>query len=128
MCIKDIQTLARDKGKMMSVKFEQRRRDGSWRAYTWMASSICCFNIGWIAEKMKKSQKRSPIDIERSWHEFSCSALGVEAEHAFVRVVRAIALLGSGQERAEREPRYESPDMGPPRDAPAGGEQQELHH
>lgn len=31
ICIKDIQTLARDKGKMMSVTFEQRRRDGSWQ-------------------------------------------------------------------------------------------------
>jgi hypothetical protein len=62
------------------------------------------------------------------WHDFSCSALGVEAEHAFVRVVRAIALLGSGQERAQRESRYEAPDVGPPRDAPAGGGQQELHH
>jgi hypothetical protein len=67
ICIKDIQTLARDKGKMMSVKFEQRRRDGSWRAYACMALSICCFNIGWIAEKMKKSQKSSPIDIEPSY-------------------------------------------------------------
>jgi len=46
------------------------------------------------------------------WHDISCSSLGVEAEHALVRVVRAIALRGSGQERAEREPRYESPDMG----------------
>ena len=127
MCIKDIQTLARDKGKMMSVKFEQRRRDGSWRAYACMASSICCFNISWIAEKMKKSQN---TDRHRTllWHDISCSSLGVEAEHAFVRVVRAIALLGSGKERAEREPRYESPDMGPPRDVPAGGGQQELHH
>jgi hypothetical protein len=32
-----------------------------------MALSICCFNIGWIAEKMKKSQKSSPIDIEPSY-------------------------------------------------------------
>jgi nudix-type nucleoside diphosphatase (YffH/AdpP family) len=34
ICIKDIQTLARDKGKMMSVTFEQRRRDGSWQQRT----------------------------------------------------------------------------------------------
>ena len=34
ICIKDIQTLARDKGKMMSVRFEQRRRDGSWQQRT----------------------------------------------------------------------------------------------
>jgi nudix-type nucleoside diphosphatase (YffH/AdpP family) len=29
--IKDIQTLAHDKGKLLSVTFEQRRRDGSWQ-------------------------------------------------------------------------------------------------
>jgi nudix-type nucleoside diphosphatase (YffH/AdpP family) len=29
--IKDIQKLAHDKGKLMSVTFEQRRRDGSWQ-------------------------------------------------------------------------------------------------
>ena len=34
ICIKDIQTLARDKGKMMSVRFEQRRRDGNWQQRT----------------------------------------------------------------------------------------------
>lgn len=34
ICIKDIQTLARDKGKMMSVRFEQRLRDGSWQQRT----------------------------------------------------------------------------------------------
>lgn len=34
ICIKDVQTLARDKGKMMSVGFEQRRRDGSWQQRT----------------------------------------------------------------------------------------------
>jgi GDP-mannose pyrophosphatase NudK len=34
ICIKDIPTLARDKGKMMSVTFEQRRRDGSWQQRT----------------------------------------------------------------------------------------------
>jgi hypothetical protein len=66
---------------------------GEQRAHACMASSICCFNIGWIAEK--KSQKSSPIDIEPSYG-ISCSSLGVEAEHAFVQVVRAIALLGSG--------------------------------
>ena len=34
ICIKDIQTLARDKGKLMSVRFEQRWRDGSWQQRT----------------------------------------------------------------------------------------------
>src|SRR6267378_181453 len=33
---------------------------------TRMASSICCRSIGWIAENMKKSQNRSPIDYEPS--------------------------------------------------------------
>src|SRR5579872_4375860 len=89
---------------------------------SWMASSICCLNVGYKAEKTKKSQKKI------TWHDFSCSAMGVEAEHAFVRVVCAIALLGSGQETAQRESRDESPNMGPPRDAPTGGGQQELHH
>jgi hypothetical protein len=32
-----------------------------------MASSIFCCNIGWIAENMKKSQIRSPIDMEPSY-------------------------------------------------------------
>jgi len=31
ICIKDIQTLAHDKGKLMSVTFEQLRRDGRWQ-------------------------------------------------------------------------------------------------
>lgn len=34
ICIKDIQTLAPHKGKMMSVTFEQGRRDGSWQRRT----------------------------------------------------------------------------------------------
>jgi hypothetical protein len=37
-----------------------------------MASSIFCRNIGWIAEKMKNNQNRSPIDMELSfWRETS---------------------------------------------------------
>src|ERR1700737_779814 len=92
---------------------------------TRMASSNCCRSIGWTAEKMKKSQTRSPIDMEASY-DISYLPLCVEAEHAFVRVVQAVTLLGSNQQRANCEPRYEPADMGPPRDASAGGRQQEF--
>jgi nudix-type nucleoside diphosphatase (YffH/AdpP family) len=34
ICIKDIKTLARDKGKLMSITFEQRRRDSRWQQRT----------------------------------------------------------------------------------------------
>ena len=88
---------------------------------TRMASSIFCRNIGWIAEKMKNNQNRSPIDMELSfWQEISYSPLGIKAEHAFVRVVDSVALFGSDQQRAKRESRYEPSDMGPPRDVSAG--------
>jgi hypothetical protein len=85
-----------------------------------MASSIRCRSIGWIAENMKNNQNSSPIDMELSfWHETSCPSLGIEAEHAFVRVVDAVTLLGPDQERAKCESRYEPSDMGPPCDVSA---------
>src|SRR3979411_3346358 len=72
---------------------------------TRMASSIFCCNIGWIAENMKKSQIRSPNDMKSSYGPtISYSSLGIEAEHAFVRVIFAVTLLGPDQERAKCEP------------------------
>src|ERR1700730_12354246 len=85
-----------------------------------MASSIRCRSIGWIAENMNNNQKRYPIDHDLSfWHETSCPSLGIEAEHAFVRVVDAVTLLGPDQQRAKCESRYEPSDMGPPCDVSA---------
>jgi len=51
--------------------------------------------------------------------------LSIEAEHV-VRVVHAVTLLGSDQERAKCEPRDEPSDMGPPSNASAGGGLQEF--
>src|SRR5258707_1032902 len=54
-------------------------------------------------------------------HDASYPPPSIEAERAFVRVVHAVTLLGSDQERAKYQPRYEASDMCPPRDASAGG-------
>src|SRR6202045_4338745 len=62
------------------------------------------------------------------WHDISYSPLGVEAEHAFVRVVHAVAPLGPDQERAKCEPSDKPSDMGPPRHVSAGSRQQEGYH
>src|ERR1700722_17591216 len=88
---------------------------------TRMASSIFCRNIGWIAEKMKNNQNRSPIDMELSfWRETSYPPVGINPEHAFVRVVDSVALCGSNQQRAKRVSCYEPSNVGPPCNVSAG--------
>ncbi len=76
-------------------------------------------------EKPDKITERHEVLL---WHDISYSSLGIEAEHAFVRVIHAVTLLGPDQERAKCDPRDKPSDMGPPRDVSAGRWQQEGHH
>src|SRR6202041_121885 len=76
-------------------------------------------------EKPDKITERHGVLL---WHDISYSPLGIESEHAFVRVIRAVTLMGPDQQRTKCEPCDKPSDMGPPRHVSAGGRQQEGHH
>src|ERR1700730_9842605 len=99
-----------------------------------MASCTRCRSIGWIAENMKNSQNRSVNDMNALLSRGSCASGRIEAEDAFICVKLAVQPFGPQHQRAKEEPGDESPDMGPPRDAPSrrrhqelGGSLQDLH-
>src|SRR3984893_12214351 len=56
----------------------------------------------------------------------SAASARVESENAFVRVIWAIAPRGLPYDRCEHEAGNEAADMGPPRDAPAGGRHKQF--